>query len=82
MIGGYLEGEVVPALPEDLWELRWEDTGSTVMVADPLYGNERSLAVHDVISGGEVTRFAYAEITPGTYLFALPDLDSNQEPAP
>jgi hypothetical protein len=74
IVGGRAEGDLVPDLPADLWQLRWRDTGRSIRLADPLYGNQRTLSVAEVATNGGTVTFAVTEVSNGVYLFALPGI--------
>ncbi len=41
-------------------------------MADPLYGNQRSLRIVEVDTDDDIVKFAVDEVSNGVYLFALP----------
>lgn len=72
VVGGRGEGDAVPGLPANLWQLEWRSTSRTILVADPLYGNQRSLRIVEVDTDDDIVKFAVDEVSNGVYLFALP----------
>ena len=72
LVGGRYEGDSVPGLPTDLWDLNWRSTGNSIRVTDPIYGNQQTLWIVEVESQTGVTAFAVDEVSNGVYLFAVP----------
>lgn len=72
VVGGRSHADPVPDLPENVWELDWRSTGRSVRLSDPLYGNQRSLAVVEVDSPDGTVTFAVDEVSNGVFLFAVP----------
>lgn len=72
MLGGFTESDDVPGLPSGHWALPWTATGDSVLATDPLHGNQRTLAVHEVAGPDGLARFAAAEVSNGVYLVAVP----------
>lgn len=72
LLGGRAEGDSVPELPEELWNLNWRSTGNNIRVTDPTYGNQRTLWIVEAESQAGVITFAVDEISNGVYLFAVP----------
>lgn len=74
VVGGHGEGDPVPELPADLWQLRWRNTSRSIRLADPLYGNQRTLSVVEVATDEGTVTFAVTEVSNGVYLFAVPGI--------
>ena len=72
VVGGRPEGDAVPDLPPDLWDVEWRSTDQSILVSDPIYGRQLTLSVCELESGDRVTRFAVREVSNGVYLFAIP----------
>jgi hypothetical protein len=72
VLGGRSEGDSVPELPTDLWDLDWRSTGNSIRVTDPIYGNQWTLWIVEVESHSDVITFAVDEVSNGVYLFAVP----------
>jgi hypothetical protein len=72
VLGGRAEGDAVPDLPPDLWDVAWRSTDRSILVSDPIYGRRLTLSVCEHESDGRVTRFAVREVSNGMYLFAIP----------
>lgn len=82
VLGGFTESDDVPGLPSGHWALPWTATGDSAQVTDPLYGNQRALAVHDVAGPGGLARFAVTEVSNGVYLVAVPTPRDGPRPTP
>lgn len=74
VVGGRSEGDAVSELPSDLWTLAWQSTDRSILVTDPLYGNQRTLWISRIIVDGQPREFASGEVSNGVYLFAVPGL--------
>lgn len=72
LVGGRSYADAVPDLPANIWELRWRSTGASIRVTDPIYGNQRSLAVVEIDTEEGALTFAVDEVSNGVFLFALP----------
>lgn len=72
LVGGWSEGDSVPELPEDVWNLKWRSTDKNICATDPIYGNPRTLRIVEFDSQAAVVTFAVDEVSNGVYLFAVP----------
>ena len=72
LIGARSYADSVPDLPDDIWEVPWRNTGKSIQVTDPIYGNQRSLSICEVDAEDRVVTFAVEEVSNGVFLFSLP----------
>lgn len=72
VIGGRGEGDAVPDMPADIWQVDWQSTGERIRISDPIYGNQLTLDIAELETDGRTIRFAVREVSSGVYLFALP----------
>jgi hypothetical protein len=47
----------------NIWDNKWIDTGESIHIKDPLYGQEYSFPVYEIISGEKKVRFATGEFS-------------------
>jgi hypothetical protein len=56
----------------NIWDNEWIDTGETVSVKDPLYGQEYTFPVYEMESGNKKVKFAGGEFSNGMWGIYLP----------
>ena len=57
----------------NIWDSKWIDTGERVHVKDPLYGQDYSFVVYEIVSGEKRIKFATGEFSNCVYGIYLQD---------
>lgn len=52
-----------------IFEYRWESTGKSVTVKDPLYNQDHRFGIYEVEIDGEIHKFAAGEFSNGIWGF-------------
>jgi hypothetical protein len=58
-----VDGEQFDINGLNIWDSDWKDTGERIQVKDPLYGQDFTFSVYEIIKGQTTAKFATGEFS-------------------
>ena len=58
-----IEGERFEFNGCNIWDAEWKDTGEKILIKDPLYGQDFTFSVYEIVNGQTTVKFATGEFS-------------------
>lgn len=58
-----VDGEQFDIEGLNIWDSDWKDTGERIQIKDPLYGQDFTFSVYEIVKGRTTAKFAIGEFS-------------------